>query len=103
MPNIYKPKRKQQKNDNYYDSERRKIYNTERWRKLRRWKFINNPLCEKCLENGIVTPAEDVHHIVSFMSTDDPVQRIFLAYDYNNLKCLCKKCHQKEHNQRLSK
>ncbi|MGJ1015447.1 HNH endonuclease [Bacteroides salyersiae] len=46
----------------------------------------------------MVTPAEDIHHIVSFMSVDNPDQRIFLAYDFDNLMSLCKKCHQNIHN-----
>ena len=39
MPTIYKPKRKQPKDNNQYNAERRKIYNSERWRRLRAWKF----------------------------------------------------------------
>ena len=36
MPTIYKPQKQQQKkSDNYYDAERRKIYNSDRWRRLR--------------------------------------------------------------------
>ncbi|WP_370567588.1 HNH endonuclease [Dysgonomonas sp. Marseille-P4677] len=34
----------------------------------------------------------------SFMSTDDPEERMRLAFDYENLQSLCKKCHQKKHN-----
>lgn len=98
MPTIYKPKKQQQKIGNHYDSERRKIYNSERWKRLRAWKFTNSPLCEICLQQDIVTPAEDIHHIISFMSTDDPIQRKFLAYDYDNLQSLCKQCHQRRHN-----
>lgn len=98
MPTIYKPKRGQAKNDSQYDAERRKIYNSERWRRLRSLKFADNPLCEQCLNKDTITPAEDIHHIVSFMSTDDPSQRRFLAYDYDNLQSLCKQCHQKIHN-----
>lgn len=98
MPTIYKPKKKYQKNDSQYDAERRKIYNSERWRILRECKFANNPLCEKCLEKGIITPAEDIHHIISFMSVNDKLLRHQLAYDYSNLMSLCKKCHQEIHN-----
>lgn len=101
MPTIYKhPKKKQQNKGNQYNVERRKIYNSERWKRLRAWKFTNNPLCEVCKLKDIVTPAEDIHHIVSFMSTDDPVQRRFLAYDYDNLMSLCKSCHQSIHNRK---
>ena len=97
MPTINKPKKKPQKNNGQYDAERRKIYNSERWRKLRAWKFACNPLCELCQQEDRTVP-EDVHHTVSFMSTDDPVQRVALAYDFNNLMSLCKQCHQRIHN-----
>lgn len=100
MPTINKPKKKPRKNNGQYDAERRKVYNSERWRKLRAWKFACSPLCEICLSKGAITPAEDIHHIVSFMSTNDPDQRIFLAYDYDNLMSLCKKCHQRIHNEK---
>lgn len=99
MPTIYKPK-KQQRNDSLLDTERKKIYQTERWRRLRAVKVSMNPLCELCEKDGKVTPAEDVHHIRSFMRTDDPVQRNFLAYDFDNLMSLCKKCHQEIHNKK---
>ena len=46
MPTIYKPNKNLQKNNNQYDSERRKIYNSERWRRLHVWKFASDPLCE---------------------------------------------------------
>lgn len=98
MPTIYKPKKQQSKTGNQYDSERRKIYDSARWKRLRAWKFTCSPLCEVCLQKDIVTPAEDIHHIVSFMSTDDPMKRKFLAYDYDNLQSLCKACHQGIHN-----
>ncbi len=103
MPTIYKPtKKKTQKNDNYYDAERRKIYNSDRWRRLRAWKFACNPLCEICLKEDKIVPAEDIHHIISFMSTDDSEQRLFLAYDFDNLMSLCKQCHQNIHNKKGS-
>lgn len=99
MPIIYKPK-KNQKNSkgNAYDADRRRIYNSEKWRKLRAWKFAKDPLCEICKKEGIVTPAEDVHHIISFMSAKDQAMRKYLAYDSENLMSLCKKCHQRVHN-----
>lgn len=98
MPTIFRPVKRTMKTGNSYDAARRKIYNSARWQRLRRAKLIDSPLCEKCAEKGRVTPAEDIHHIVSFMSTDDPYERKFLAYDYDNLMSLCKKCHQNIHN-----
>jgi 5-methylcytosine-specific restriction protein A len=70
---------------------------------LRQLKFAENPLCELCEKKGLTIPAEDVHHIVSFMSTDDTEQRYHLAYDFGNLLSLCKVCHQKIHNTGHSK
>lgn len=98
MPTINKPK-KTRKNENTLRGERMQIYNTARWRDLRAAKFRANPLCEKCLEEGLVRPAEDIHHKVSFMSVYDRNQRLHLAFDYENLMSLCKHCHQKIHNQ----
>lgn len=48
----------------------------------------------------VLMPAEDIHHLTSFMSTDDPQQRLYLAYDFDNLMSLCKRCHQAIHNKR---
>lgn len=98
MPYINKPKRRSNDIGNIYDAERRKIYNSTRWRKLREWKFICNPLCEECLKLNKIVKAEDIHHIKSFMSVDDVSERTRLAYDFDNLQSLCKQCHQKKHN-----
>lgn len=98
MPTIYKPKKAKKKENNLYDEERRKIYKSTRWRKLRALKIAEQPLCEMCLKEGKTTIAEDVHHIESFMSTDDKVLRIALAYDYENLMSICKTHHQMIHN-----
>ena len=79
-------------------TERHKYYDTVRWRKLRIQKLMEQPLCEKCLEVDTVTPAVDIHHLISFMSVDNPNQRTALFYDYNNLQSLCKDCHATIHN-----
>jgi 5-methylcytosine-specific restriction protein A len=100
MPTINKPKKRKNNKDNQHDAERRRIYNSERWRKLRKLKFSYNPLCELCQKEGIVISAEDIHHIISFMSADDIEQRYHLAYDFDNLLSLCKVCHQRLHNVR---
>lgn len=98
MPTINKPKKNPTKRTDSYNADRRKIYQSQRWRTLRAVKISDQPLCERCLSMGKIEPAEDVHHIVSFMSTDDPVRQVALAYDYDNLMSLCKECHQYLHN-----
>lgn len=83
---------------NMHDSARRKIYNTRRWQRIRSIKFATTPMCEMCERKGLAVPAEDIHHITSFMSSADPATQRFLAFDYDNLMSLCKKCHQHIHN-----
>ena len=98
MPSIYKPKKQPIKRTDSYNAERRKVYQSQRWRMLRLTKLVDAPLCEMYMKKGIVKEAVDVHHITSFMSTDDEVMRKALAYDYDNLMSLCKECHQLIHN-----
>lgn len=96
MPTIHRPK-KNNRNLELKRKERMKIYNSQRWRDIREKKMIDNPLCEICEKENRITPVDDVHHIVSFMTTDDPVRRNHLAYDYSNLQSLCDTCHRKQH------
>ncbi len=79
--------------------ERHEIYDTQRWRTLRDCKFADQPICERCLERGIVTPADEIHHRVSFMSVPAGSERIALAFDYDNLMSLCRACHQDIHRE----
>lgn len=78
--------------------DRMKIYNSARWKSLRIEKLRDNPLCEICEKRGETKAADDVHHIQSFMSTDNPDTRQVLAFDIGNLMSLCDECHQKVHN-----
>ena len=97
MATIYKPKRTKNK-DTLANRERMQIYNTARWRELRKAKLRNNPLCECCLKEGITTATEDIHHVVSFMDYRG-YERTRVAFDWDNLMSLCKRCHQQMHNQ----
>lgn len=81
---------------NYNRQERQQIYTSAKWLKLREAKLMNNPLCELCLEKGIITPAIDIHHRDSFMNYQG-VMRLYKAYDYSNLLSLCKECHSALH------
>lgn len=78
------------------EEDRKKIYLSKRWRQLRESKLMNNPLCEICLQKGIIKPAIDIHHIDSFLNYEG-LKRIEVAYNYNNLLALCKECHSEIH------
>lgn len=99
MPTIYRPKKK---DTSAYSIQRKKerqeIYNTGQWQRLRLSYLAAHPLCECCLKGGIIKSAKDIHHKVSFMSTDDKAERERLAFDSDNLMALCRECHNQIHN-----
>ncbi len=64
--------------------ETNKRYNS-RWRKIRALYVKNHPLCEICLDCGVLKPAEEVHHIIPLSQGGTHFQ--------NNLMSLCKSCH----------
>ena len=100
MPTIYRAPKNINK-DSYSakrKAERQAIYSSTTWKQLRETKLRQKPLCECCLKNGVVRIAKDVHHLVSFMSTNDPVERYRLAYDLDNLQSICRSCHVAIHN-----
>ena len=56
MPTLYKPKK--QNDSNEKRKERQNIYQTARWKDLRKSYLMEHPLCEICLNNGITEPFE---------------------------------------------
>lgn len=77
------------------DPEIKKRYDSKRWRKLRQLKKSISPFCERCLLNGVYTPARIIHHkeyITDLNYLDDNV-----FYNLDNLESLCQDCHNKEH------
>lgn len=78
--------------------ERQLIYNTPEWKSLSKAFKMAHPLCQRCLEKGIVTPTAHIHHKVSFMTVDNELKRMELAYDWDNLEALCVECHTEIHN-----
>lgn len=83
---------------------RQKYYQNPQWKVLRKIKIQQNPLCERCLENEIVTPASDVHHIHSpFDGGLSEMERYRRLLDWNNLISLCRECHNEIHNAQLKK
>lgn len=55
------------------------------WKRIRDRYVKANPLCVKCLENGRLTPVEEVHHIKPLAEGG--------SNDFSNLMSLCKSCH----------
>lgn len=83
---------------------RMKLYNCQQWRDLRKLYKQAHPLCEDCLERDIITPMSDCHHIRSpFESNISEVESWSRLLDWNNLRALCKECHQRRHEEEKKK
>ncbi len=93
------PKFRNRKHKKYSASNKwKKFYGTKVWRDLREQKLFEQPLCERCLNQGKVVSADCVHHRCRFgqMPTEELQWKVFL--DYDNLVSLCDKCHKDIHN-----
>ena len=58
-----------------------------KWREARRLFLKRNPLCQRCLKYGRLTPATVVDHIVPHRGD------MLLFWDQENWQALCKACH----------
>lgn len=89
----YDPSKKMR--DRAYNRYRRMIgdagfYQSKQWRDVREMKLNRDPLCEDCMDRGVVTPGVDVDHVKPRKQFPD------LAFDLDNLRTLCKRCHGKK-------
>lgn len=78
--------------------KRKEFYNTQAWKNTRR-NYLQSVggLCERCLANGMVTPAELVHHKTPL--TDDNIGDLNIALCWDNLQALCRSCHADAHDE----
>lgn len=101
MAYLFKPKAKKKHTVSQTEMpkkrERAKVYSSKLWADLRTGHLISRPLCECCLLEDKITPAIDVHHLISFTNYQG-AERLFYAYDSRNLASLCKECHWKIHH-----
>lgn len=73
------------------------FYSSRRWRKVRKIKIMNDPLCEECLLANITTAADEVDHIKprkpTAYSGPEPAQGWGEDLAIDNLRSLCKPHH----------
>ena len=94
MPTINLGEKKERNNNRVQTDTRKlrqKAYNDSRWKKIRNLYIKEHPLCEKCMEKGVVTPAQDIHHVKSPFKDNEVNMNLLL--NYNNLMALCRECH----------
>lgn len=102
MPTINKGKKNTKPiTEDTARKNRMKVYNKSLWRNLTDLKRRENPLCEVCLMQGKITPAEHTHHIITFTNAKSEAERDKLAFDYNNLISICSECHNRLHHSDL--
>lgn len=75
------------------DYNYRKMIQSVRWQRLRKEKLKLNPICQDCLEDGIYTPAQCVHHITPCETARSVRQMEELMFNLGNLRSLCNDCH----------
>ena len=74
------------------------FYNSKAWQDTRRsYKQSVGGLCERCIERGVFTPADVVHHKIPL--TKDNIQDLSLSLGWNNLQALCANCHKEVHKE----
>jgi len=72
------------------------FYSSQPWRKCAAsYRNSVGNLCERCRKNGLIVPAEEVHHKIRL--TSENINRPEVALNWANLIALCKDCHLKEH------
>lgn len=74
-----------------------KYYQSSGWKALRLWKITTSPLCENCLHYDIVTPADEVHHKIPWLTGKTEADRWRLLLDASNTMSLCSSCHKLYH------
>lgn len=75
------------------------FYSSKKWKKTREayWKQVGG-LCENCLKQGIYKPGVIVHHVEHI--TQENITNPEITLNFDNLKLLCRECHEKVHDKR---
>jgi 5-methylcytosine-specific restriction protein A len=68
----------------------RALYKLPGWQRVREAQLARQPLCERCLERGIVTAANVVNHRRRHRGDQ------MLFFDPANHESCCKRCHDRE-------
>ena len=71
------------------EGDRSTEYHTHRWRQNRKRFLRHNPLCKRCNEKGLTTPATEIDHIIPMCEGSD-------FWNESNWQSLCHECHRKK-------
>ena len=75
------------------------FYKSSQWQSMRDYIYKRDKgLCQDCLKQGIVTGAEEVHHIIPITSKN--IHDVNITLNEGNLISLCRSCHQVRHKRK---
>ena len=75
------------------------FYRTKAWKRCKQAYLTKvNYLCELCQREGLITPAEAVHHIKPI--TPDNMTDPNITLNHNNLMAVCRKHHDQLHHRK---
>ncbi len=72
------------------------FYDSAAWLRFRAYILTRRPLCERCQEDGHLTPARHVHHVKPRKDRPD------LAFDEDNVQALCVPCHNRVEHESIA-
>ena len=86
---VHQRQAEQARRNRLKDDECEAFYHTGEWRRLRKEILEEEPLCRICRQNGYLTPATIVDHIIPIRQGGDKMAR-------SNLQPLCNTCHERK-------
>ena len=79
----------------------KQFYLSQSWRDMREYIIKRDHyLCQDCLNKGLFTPAEEVHHIRPL--TPKNINDTDITLNEENLVSLCRECHRARHADRFA-
>ena len=81
------------------DPQYQRLLNSKTWKMLRMAYLQQHPLCERCLKEGHVRSAIDLHHRIPVETAKSRSEMRDLCYDLRNLEALCIPHHKEAHKQ----
>ncbi len=79
------------------DQDYLRLMRSKQWRVLRNQLLASFPLCVRCKNEGRITSATEIHHIVPVENGRNYQEKQQLAFSVANLIPLCRECHRQEH------
>ena len=78
------------------------FYKSKAWKQTREaYARSRGFLCERCLERGLASPGEIVHH--KTWLTPENIKDPNVALSWDNLELVCRQCHADEHEKKQTR